>query len=95
MHNMNRCPRCRGNLLFSQEDGNREWRCLQCGRCFSPTPVPDTRLTSAITYEVACLECNAVIIDVTHARRRYCSDRCRMRAARRRWAGRGDARLAV
>lgn len=95
MRNVNRCPRCRGNLLFTREDGNREWRCLQCGRSFSPSPAPSLRLTPVVACEVMCLECNAVIIDVTHARRRYCSDRCRMRAARRRWAGRGDQQLAV
>lgn len=85
-----RCPRCGGNLLFSREEGYSEWRCLQCGRAYSQhtevSPVPAPIRFSG----VHCAECSAPIPVAANARRRYCSDRCRMRAARRRWSDRGD-----
>ena len=95
MPNMPRCPRCRGNLLFTREEGDGEWRCLQCGRGYRPAAPAPCRLAPVPGHELTCLECDAAIVDVIHARRRYCSDRCRMRAARRRWAARGNEQLAV
>ena len=36
------CPRCRGALFFTAEDGPPRLQCLMCGRSFVPahTPLP-------------------------------------------------------
>lgn len=30
------CPRCRGDLFLSRDEGPAAWKCLQCGRSFAP-----------------------------------------------------------
>jgi hypothetical protein len=88
------CPRCGGNLLFSHEDGEGEWRCLQCGRPrVQRAPVTISRPVLTVAESV-CAECGTPLSGVMSAKRRYCSDRCRMRAARRRWAGRESEKIA-
>jgi endogenous inhibitor of DNA gyrase (YacG/DUF329 family) len=88
----NRCQRCGGNLLFNREEDGGEWRCLQCGRCYAPVR-PSVHPPVEISWsEVRCAECDAPIPSAANPKRRYCSDRCRMRAARRRWA---EERVAV
>lgn len=90
----NRCPRCGGNLLFTREDGD-EWRCLQCGRGFQATSPATTIAERAARAVVACIECGDLVDAELSAKRRYCSDRCRMRAARRRWAEQAEVDVAV
>jgi hypothetical protein len=36
------CPRCRGALFFTAEDGLSRFQCLMCGRSFVPARAPHT-----------------------------------------------------
>jgi hypothetical protein len=38
------CPRCRGSLFFTAEDGLPRFNCLMCGRSF--VPAKDERVTA-------------------------------------------------
>ena len=81
-----RCRRCNGNLLVVHELGGDEWHCLQCGRANGSAaqapPLATARGPDAPT--IVCRVCLTSLDGSVTARRQYCSDRCRMRAARRR-----------
>ena len=95
MRTIQRCERCGGNVLFSPEEQGGEWRCLQCGRTHEPA-VQFIHPPVEVHYaDVRCEECNIPLPAVASSRRRYCSDRCRMRAARRRWSGSCEGVMAV
>lgn len=95
MRAASRCPRCGGNLLFNREDGAGEWRCLQCGRGYQASAAAAALPAPVACPTAHCLECDGLIPGAVTAKRRYCSDRCRMRAARRRWSDPSEQSVAV